>query len=89
MFDTNHNHSQIFIHLQTKILLLFQSKCNTTLKGSSAIIRCKHSKENKQMFSKNGKFIIIEQLRNVKTTPTETLKLIRLRKRILVLHNLN
>ena len=30
----------------------------------------------------NGKFIIIEQLRNVRTSPTEKLKLRRLRKRI-------
>ena len=30
---------------------------------------------NEHTFSKHGNFIIIEQLRNINTTPTETLKL--------------
>ena len=39
-----------------------------------------NNNNNEHIFSKHGKFIIIEQLRNIKTTPTETLKL-RLRER--------
>ena len=35
---------------------------------------------NKDIFSKHGKFIIIEQLRNINITSTETLKL-RLKER--------
>ena len=35
---------------------------------------------NEHRFSKHGKFIIVEQLRNINTTPTETLKL-RLKER--------
>ena len=41
---------------------------------------CKRFNNNEHTFSKHGKFIIIEQLRNINTTPTETLKL-RLKER--------
>ena len=37
---------------------------------------CGHFKNNEHTFSKHGKFIISEQLQNINTTPTETLKLI-------------
>ena len=39
----------------------------------------KHFNNNEQIFSKYGRFIIIEQLQNINTNPTETLKL-RLRE---------
>ena len=45
------------------------------IKKPNTIEACKHGK-----FSKHGKFIVIEQLRNINTTPTEELKL-RLKKR--------
>ena len=41
---------------------------------------CKHFSNNEHTFSKHGKFIIIEQLRNINTIPTETLKM-RLKER--------
>ena len=41
---------------------------------------CKNFNNNEHTFSKHGKFIIIEQLRNINATPTETLKL-RLKER--------
>ena len=50
------------------------------IKKSNAIEACKHFNNNEHTFSKHGRFIIIEQLRNINTTPTETLKL-RLRER--------
>ena len=50
------------------------------LKKPNAIQACKHFNKNEHTFSKHGKFIIIEQLRNINTSPTETLKL-RLRER--------
>ena len=50
------------------------------IKKPNAIEACKHSNNNEHTFSKHGKFIIIEQLRNINTTPTETLKL-RLKER--------
>ena len=50
------------------------------IKKPYAIEACKHFNSNEQTFSKHGKFIIIEQLRNINTTPTETLKL-RLKER--------
>ena len=50
------------------------------IKKLNAIEACKHFNSNEHTFSKHGKFIIIEQLRNINTTPTETLKL-RLRER--------
>ena len=49
-------------------------------KKPNAIEACKHFNNNEHTFSKHGKFIIIEQLRNINTTPTETLKL-RLKER--------
>ena len=49
-------------------------------KKPNAIEACKHFNNNEHTFSKHGKFIIIEQLQNINTTPTETLKL-RLRER--------
>ena len=39
-----------------------------------------NNNNNEHIFCKHGKFIIIEQLRNINTTPTETLKL-RLKER--------
>ena len=45
------------------------------IKNPNAIEAYKHFYKNKHTFSKHGKFIIIKQLRNIKTTPTETLKL--------------
>ena len=39
-----------------------------------------NNNNNEHIFSKHGKFIIIEQLRNINTAPTETLKL-RLKER--------
>ena len=50
------------------------------IKKPNAIEACKHFNNNEHTFSKHGKFIIIEQLRNISTTPTETLKL-RLKER--------
>ena len=50
------------------------------IKKPNAIEACKHFNNNEHTFSKHGKFIIIEQLRNINTTPTETLKL-RLKER--------
>ena len=49
-------------------------------KKPNGIEACKHFNNNEHTFSKHGKFIIIEQLRNINTTPTETLKL-RLKER--------
>ena len=46
------------------------------IKKANAIEACKHFNNNEHTFSKHGKFIVIEQLRNINTTPTETLKLI-------------
>ena len=45
------------------------------IKKPNAIEASKHFNNNKHTFSKHGKFIIIEQLRNKNTIPTETLKL--------------
>ena len=45
------------------------------IKKPNAIEACKHFNSNEHTFSKYGKLIIIEQLRNINTTPTETLKL--------------
>ena len=45
------------------------------IKKPNAIEACKHFTNNQHIFSKHGKFIIIEQLRNMNTTATETLKL--------------
>ena len=41
------------------------------IKQPNAIESCKHFNNNQHKFSKHGKFIIIEQLRNRSTTPTE------------------
>ena len=41
---------------------------------------CKHFNNNDHTFSEHGKFTIAEQLRNINTTTTETLKL-RLKER--------
>ena len=46
----------------------------------NAIEACKYFNNNEHTFSKHSKSIIIEQLRNISTTPTETLKL-RLKER--------
>ena len=46
----------------------------------NAIEACKCFNNNEYTFSKHGKFIIMEQLRNINTNPTETLKL-RLKER--------
>ena len=40
----------------------------------------KHFNDNEHTFSKHGKFIILEQLQTISSTPTETLKL-RLKER--------
>ena len=45
------------------------------IKKPHAIEACKHFSNNEHTFRKRGKFIIIEQLRDINTTPTETLKL--------------
>ena len=51
------------------------------IKKPNAIEACKHfNKTACKHFSKHGKFIIMEQLRNINTIPTEILKL-RLRER--------
>ena len=44
-------------------------------KKPNAIEACKHFNNNEHTFSKHGKFMIIEQLRNINTIPFETLKL--------------
>ena len=50
------------------------------IKNPNAIEACKHFSNNEHPFSKHGKFTVIGQLRNINTTPTETLKL-RLKER--------
>ena len=50
------------------------------IKKTNAIEACKKFNNNQHAFSKHGKFIINEQLRNINTTLTETLKL-RLKER--------
>ena len=50
------------------------------IKEPNALEACKHFNNNEHTFSKHGEFIITEQLRNIKTTPTETLRL-RLKER--------
>ena len=50
------------------------------IKKPNATEACKHFNNNEHTFSKHGKFIIIEQLRNINTTSTKTLKL-RLKER--------
>ena len=50
------------------------------IKKPNATEACKHFNNNEHIFSNHGKLIIIEELRNINTTPTETLKL-RLRER--------
>ena len=50
------------------------------IKKPNTIEACKHFNNNEHTFSKHGKFTIIEQLQNINTTPTETLKL-RLKER--------
>ena len=44
-------------------------------KKPNAIEACKHFNSNEHTLSKHGNFIIIEQLRNINTTSTETLKM--------------
>ena len=50
------------------------------IKKPNAIETCKRFNNNGHPLSKHGKFIIIEQLRDINATPTETLNL-RLRER--------
>ena len=50
------------------------------IKQPNAIESCNHFNNNQHTFSKHGKFIITEQLRNISTTPTEKLQL-KLRER--------
>ena len=50
------------------------------IKKTNYIEACRQFNNNEHTSSKHGKFIIIEQLQNINTTPTETLKL-RLRER--------
>ena len=50
-----------------------------TQKKPNAIEPCKIFDNNKHTTSKHGKFMTMEQLRNINTTPTDILKL-RLRK---------
>ena len=50
------------------------------IKKTNAIETCKHLNNSEHTFSKHGTFIVIEQLRNINTTPTKTLKL-RLKER--------
>ena len=55
------------------------------MKKPNAIKSCKHFKNNEHIFSKHVKIIIIEQLRNINTRSTETLKLrSREREKVLV-----
>ena len=44
------------------------------IKKPNTIEACKHFNNNEHIFSKHGKFTITEQLQNINTTPTETLK---------------
>ena len=57
----------------------FNIRLNKDIKKPNAIEACKYFYNNEHTFSKHGKFIIIEQLRIINTTPTETLRL-RLRE---------
>ena len=41
------------------------------IKKPNTIEACKHFNNNEHTFTKHGKFIIIEQLRNINTTPTD------------------
>ena len=50
------------------------------IKKPNTIEACKHFNNNEHTFSTHEKFIIIEQVRNINTIPTETLKL-RLREK--------
>ena len=50
------------------------------IKKPNAIEACKHFNNNEHTLSKHVKFIVIELLRNINTTTTETLKL-RLKER--------
>ena len=50
------------------------------IKKQNATEAFKNFNNNEHAFSEHGKFIRIEQLRNINTTPTETLKL-RLKER--------
>ena len=43
-------------------------------KISNTIPACKHFNKHDHNFNNNGKFIIIEQVRSIRTTSTETLK---------------
>ena len=45
------------------------------IRKPNAVEACKHFNNNEHISSKHGEFIIIEQLRNINTTSTETLKL--------------
>ena len=49
-------------------------------KKSKQLEACENFNNNKHTLSKHGKFIIIEQLRNINTTFTKTIKL-RLKER--------
>ena len=86
-------HSNYVIYLLECIMCKIQyvGKCETSfnirlnnhrkdIRKPNVIEICKHFNNNEHMFSKHGKFIIIEQLWNISTTPTETLKL-RLKER--------
>ena len=44
------------------------------VKNPNAIPACKHFNRNDHDFKNHGKIIIIEQIRNIRTTSTETLK---------------
>ena len=44
------------------------------VKNPNAIPACKHFNRHDHDFNNHGKIIIIEQLRNIRTTSTETLK---------------
>ena len=44
------------------------------IKNPHAIEVCKHFKNWNHVFHKHGKFILIEQLNNIKNTSTEVLK---------------
>ena len=81
-------HGNYVIHLQECIMCkiqyvgksetLFNIRLNNhrkDIKKPNAIEACKHFNNNEYTFSKHGKFIIIEQLGNISTAPTETLKL--------------
>ena len=72
-----------FVMLKIQYVRKTETSFNIRLNNYSkdnVIEAFKRFNNNEHIFSKHGKFIIIEQLRNISTTPNETLKL-KLRER--------